>query len=199
MLGGGGMAEQDSAVVGGGGIAEHEASAWLGGGGIAEQEDSAVLGGGGIAEPDRAVRGGGGIAEHEDSAWLGGGGIAEQEDSAVLGGGGISEQEDSAVRGGGGITEPERALPNSILLIVLLRGQDGKGSTRPGVSSAESDVSPGGRGHRQGQGTDDRGEDMLGWTGEHGHWAVACALLWQVDLLWRRRVIDYILLRAVRP
>lgn len=32
-----------------------------------------------------------------------------------------------------------------------------------------------------------------------GHWAVACALLWQVDLLWRRRVIDYILLRAVRP
>jgi len=35
---------------------------------------------------------------------------------------------------------------------VRLRGQDGKGSIRPGVSSAGSDVSPGGRGHRQGQG-----------------------------------------------
>ena len=101
------------------------------------------------------MRGGGGIAEQEDSAWLGGGGIAEQEDSAVLGGGGISEQEDSAVRGGGGIAEPERALPNSILLIVRLRGPDGKGSIRPGISSAGSDVSPGRRGHRQGQGTDD--------------------------------------------
>ncbi len=32
-----------------------------------------------------------------------------------------------------------------------------------------------------------------------GHRAVACALLWKADLLWRRRVIDYILLRAVRP
>jgi ubiquinone/menaquinone biosynthesis C-methylase UbiE len=32
-----------------------------------------------------------------------------------------------------------------------------------------------------------------------GQRAIACALLWQVDLLWRRRVIDYILLRAVRP
>jgi SAM-dependent methyltransferase len=32
-----------------------------------------------------------------------------------------------------------------------------------------------------------------------GHRAVACALLWQVELLWRRRVIDYILLRAIRP
>ncbi len=32
-----------------------------------------------------------------------------------------------------------------------------------------------------------------------GHRAVACALLWQVELLWRRRVIDYVLLRAVRP
>ena len=116
----------------------------------------ASLGGGGIAEPeDRAWLGGGGIAEQEDSAWLGGGGIAEQEDSAVLGGGGIAEQEDSAVLGGGGITEPERAFPNSILLIVRLRGQVGKSSIRPGVSSAGSDVSPGGRGHRQGQGTDD--------------------------------------------
>jgi cyclopropane fatty-acyl-phospholipid synthase-like methyltransferase len=32
-----------------------------------------------------------------------------------------------------------------------------------------------------------------------GQRAVACALLWQVELLWRRRIIDYILLRAVRP
>ncbi len=147
----------------------------LGGGGIAEQ-DSAVLGGGGIAEQeDRAWLGGGGIAEQEDSAWLGGGGIAEQEDSAVAGGGGIAEQ-DSAVLGGGGITEPERAFPNSILLIVRLRGQVGKSSIRSGFSSAGSDVSPGGRRHRQGQGTDSSRE-----------------------LLWRRRVIDYILLRAVRP
>jgi hypothetical protein len=58
------MAEQDSAVLGGGGMAEHEDSAVVGGGGIAEQEDS-------------AVRGGGGIAEHEDSAVVGGGGITE--------------------------------------------------------------------------------------------------------------------------
>jgi len=56
----------------------------------------------------------------------------------VAGGGGIAEQEDSAVLGGGGITEPERAFPNSILLIVRLRGQVGKSSIRlmsppPGV------------------------------------------------------------------
>jgi len=73
------MAEQDSAVLGGGGIAEHEDSAVLGGGGTIEQEDSAVLGGGGMAE-------------QEDSAVLGGGGIAEQ-DTAVLGGGGIIDSE----------------------------------------------------------------------------------------------------------
>jgi hypothetical protein len=24
-------------------------------------------------------------------------------------------------------------------------------------------------------------------------------LLWQVELLWRRRIIDYLLVRAVRP
>jgi hypothetical protein len=24
-------------------------------------------------------------------------------------------------------------------------------------------------------------------------------LFWQVDLLWRRRIIDYLILRAVRP
>jgi len=143
MLGGGGIAEQDSAVLGGGGIAEQEDSAWLGGGGSGEQEDGAWLGGGGIGE-------------QEDSAWLGGGGIGEQEDSAVAGGGGIAEQEDSAVLGGGGITEPERAFPNSILLIVRLRGQVRKSSIRSGVSSAGSDVSPGGRRNRQGQGTDDR-------------------------------------------
>ena len=32
-----------------------------------------------------------------------------------------------------------------------------------------------------------------------GHRAAARALLWQVQLLWQRRIIDYILLRAVRP
>jgi hypothetical protein len=32
-----------------------------------------------------------------------------------------------------------------------------------------------------------------------GHQAAARVLLWQVDLLWRRRIIDYMLLRAVRP
>jgi ubiquinone/menaquinone biosynthesis C-methylase UbiE len=32
-----------------------------------------------------------------------------------------------------------------------------------------------------------------------GQQAAARLLLWQVDLLWRRRIIDYVLLRAVRP
>lgn len=32
-----------------------------------------------------------------------------------------------------------------------------------------------------------------------GHQAAARLLLWQVHLLWRRRIIDYLLLRAVRP
>jgi len=32
-----------------------------------------------------------------------------------------------------------------------------------------------------------------------GHQAAARLLLWQVELLWRRRIIDYLLLRAVRP
>ena len=32
-----------------------------------------------------------------------------------------------------------------------------------------------------------------------GHRAAARLLLWQVELLWRRQIIDYILLRAVRP
>jgi SAM-dependent methyltransferase len=32
-----------------------------------------------------------------------------------------------------------------------------------------------------------------------GHRAAARVLLWQVDLLWRRQIIDYLLLRAVRP
>jgi len=32
-----------------------------------------------------------------------------------------------------------------------------------------------------------------------GQQAAARLLLWQVDLLWRRRIIDYLLLRAVRP
>ena len=92
-----------------------------------------MLGGGGMTEQDNAVLGGGGMAEHEDSAVGGGGGIAEQA-SAVLGGGGISD---------------------SILLIVRLRGRVGKRPIRLGISSAGSDVSPGGRRHRQGQGTDD--------------------------------------------
>ncbi len=161
MLGGGGMAEHvDSAVRGGGGMAEHEGSAVLGGGGMAEHEGSAVLGGGGTTEQeDSAVGGGGGTTEQEDSAVLGGGGMAEHEDRAVLGGGGIAEQA-SAVLGGGGISD-------SILLIVRLRGPVGKRPIRPGVSSAGSDVSLGGRRHRQGKEPTTRGEDMLGWTGEH--------------------------------
>jgi SAM-dependent methyltransferase len=32
-----------------------------------------------------------------------------------------------------------------------------------------------------------------------GQQTAARLLLWQVDLLWRRRIIDYLLLRAVRP
>ena len=83
------------------------------------------------------------------------------------GGGGISEQDGSAVLGGGGITEPERALPNSILLIVRLRGLVGKSPIRlvsppPGVMC-----------HRAAAGivrvreATTCGEDMLGWTGEH--------------------------------
>ena len=32
-----------------------------------------------------------------------------------------------------------------------------------------------------------------------GHWAIAYVLLREVQLLWRRHIIDYILLRAVRP
>jgi hypothetical protein len=32
-----------------------------------------------------------------------------------------------------------------------------------------------------------------------GHRAAARVLLRQVDLLWRRGIIDYLLLRAVRP
>jgi SAM-dependent methyltransferase len=32
-----------------------------------------------------------------------------------------------------------------------------------------------------------------------GHRAAARLLLWQVELLWRRQIIDYILVRAVRP
>jgi hypothetical protein len=65
MLGGGGMADPDSAVGGGGGTTEQEVSAVRGGGGIAEQEASAVLGGGGMADPDSAVLGGGGMNEPE--------------------------------------------------------------------------------------------------------------------------------------
>ena len=32
-----------------------------------------------------------------------------------------------------------------------------------------------------------------------GQHTAAHLLLWQVGLLWRRRIIDYLLLRAVRP
>jgi hypothetical protein len=32
-----------------------------------------------------------------------------------------------------------------------------------------------------------------------GHRTAAYVLLWQVELLWRRRIIDYLLFRAVRP
>jgi hypothetical protein len=32
-----------------------------------------------------------------------------------------------------------------------------------------------------------------------GQRIAARALLWQVELLWRRRIIDYLLVRAVRP
>jgi hypothetical protein len=46
------MAERSSVVLGGGGIAVH---------------DTAVLGGGGMAEQSSVVLGGGGIAEHDTS------------------------------------------------------------------------------------------------------------------------------------
>ena len=36
-------------------------------------------------------------------------------------------------------------------------------------------------------------------TAPAGHRTAARALLWQVELLWRRQIIDYLLLRAVRP
>jgi hypothetical protein len=32
-----------------------------------------------------------------------------------------------------------------------------------------------------------------------GHRVAAQVLLWQMELLWRRRIIDYLLLRASRP
>jgi hypothetical protein len=38
-----------------------------------------------------------------------------------------------------------------------------------------------------------------GNQGRAHHRAAARLLLWQVELLWRRQIIDYILLRAVRP
>jgi SAM-dependent methyltransferase len=36
-------------------------------------------------------------------------------------------------------------------------------------------------------------------TAPAGHRTAARALLWQVELLWRRQIIDYLLLRATRP
>jgi hypothetical protein len=84
MLGGGGMLEQSSAVLGGGGTAEEELSAVTGGGEMIEQDGRAVTGGGGMIE---------------------------QDGSAVTGGGGMIEQDGSAVTGGGGITDPPSTAP----------------------------------------------------------------------------------------
>ena len=78
MLGGGGIAEHEASAVSGGGGTAEQVSAMAGGGGIAEQDVSAVLGGGGMTDPDNDVRGGGGIAE-QASAVLGGGGINDPE------------------------------------------------------------------------------------------------------------------------
>jgi cyclopropane fatty-acyl-phospholipid synthase-like methyltransferase len=36
-------------------------------------------------------------------------------------------------------------------------------------------------------------------TAPTGHRTAARALLWQVELLWQRQIIDYLLLRATRP
>ena len=47
MLGGGGIAEQSSAVFGGGGTAEDDPSAVFGSGEMIEQDGRAVTGGGG--------------------------------------------------------------------------------------------------------------------------------------------------------
>jgi hypothetical protein len=114
MLGGGGIAEQSSAVFGGGGTAEEDPSAVTGSGEMIEQDGRAVTGGGGIAEQDgRAVTGGGGIAEQDGRAVTGGGGIAEQDGRAVFGGGGMIEQDGRAVTGGGGITDPPRTVPGA--------------------------------------------------------------------------------------
>jgi hypothetical protein len=132
MLGGGGMTDPDSAVLGGGGTTEQEESAVAGGGGTTEQEESAVLGGGGMADPDSAVLGGGGIAEQE-SAVLGGGGMADP-DRAVRGGGGIREQ-DSAVLGGGGMNDPERAGLPASASAYCQTGLDVRPSSSPRSSS----------------------------------------------------------------
>jgi hypothetical protein len=70
MLGGGGMTDLATAVLGGGGTAEQDVSAVAGGGGIAEHEESEVLGGGGIAEQDSAVDGGGGIHDPERAGFF---------------------------------------------------------------------------------------------------------------------------------
>jgi hypothetical protein len=100
MLGGGGIAEQSSAVFGGGGTAEEDPSAVTGSGEMIEQDG-------------RAVTGGGGIAEQDGRAVTGGGGIAEQDGRAVFGGGGMIEQDGRAVTGGGGITDPPRTVPGA--------------------------------------------------------------------------------------
>ena len=179
MLGGGGMAEQGQRR--GRGRRDRPSTATARGsaaaGSPSRRTARSWAAAGSPGTPIGPCGGGGGIAEHEDSAWLGGGGIAEQEDSAVLGGGGMAEQEDSAVLGGGGITEPERAFPNSILLIVRLRGHVGKSSIHPGVSSAGSDASPGrAEASVRIREPATRGEDMLGWTAANVRHAAG--LLW---------------------
>ncbi len=136
MLGGGGMTDPDSAVLGGGGTVEQDGSAVRGGGGMTDP-DSAVLGGGGTAEQDgSAVRGGGGIAEQDGSAVRGGGGISDP-DSAVRGGGGIAEQ-DSAVLGGGGMNDPERAGLSAPATADRPAGKDISPSSSPSSRSAAS-------------------------------------------------------------
>ncbi|HLK75898.1 MAG TPA: hypothetical protein VKU77_19900 [Streptosporangiaceae bacterium] len=77
VLGGGGMAEQSSLVVGAAEIAVQSSSAVVGAAEIAVQS-SRVAGGGGILVQDSTVLGGGGITEHV-TAVLGGGGMADPD------------------------------------------------------------------------------------------------------------------------
>jgi hypothetical protein len=138
MLGGGGMTDPASAVLGGGGTAEQDASAVAGGGGIAEHVASAVFGGGGTAEQDSAVLGGGGIAEQDGSAVFGGGGMTDP-DNDVLGGGGIAEQA-SAVLGGGGIIDPERPGLSALARTYCPASVTASPSSSPGSDHAPDSI-----------------------------------------------------------